>query len=185
MFAIAEKNLFDILNLYKLKYNLTIIEGLKMRTHKSNKHEREVSMLKKIYLSLSLVILLFFFFGCPKTTENNGNGEENGITDPSFANHIQPTFTGSCALANCHATSSSSAGLSLEAGQAYAELVNVNATQEPGKVRVIPSDAANSYLVIKLEGRQTKGGRMPPAGPLSAENIQKIKNWIDNGAQNN
>jgi len=71
-------------------------------------------------------------------------------------------------------------------GQSYANLVSVTSTQEPAKTRVIPNDATDSYLVVKLEGRQTNGGRMPLGGSaLNANSIQNIKNWIDKGAKNN
>jgi hypothetical protein len=43
----------------------------------------------------------------------------------------------------------------------------------------------NSYLVIKLEGRQTVGTRMPQAGSLPTNALQNIKNWIDKGAKDN
>jgi len=105
--------------------------------------------------------------------------------DPSFAGDIQTIFNASCALSGCH-NASASGGLVLSQGQAYINLVNVVSTGEPPKVRVIPSDAGNSYLVIKLEGRQTVGVRMPQGGSaLSANRIQNIKNWINKGAKDN
>lgn len=104
--------------------------------------------------------------------------------NPLFAADIQPIFTASCATSGCHA-GAGAAGLVLSAGQSYAAIVSVNSTQEPARMRVSPGDAANSYLVVKLENRQTVGGRMPPSGPLAAASIQNIKNWINQGAINN
>jgi len=53
-------------------------------------------------------------------------------------------------------------------------------------MRVLPNNATDSYLVIKLEGRQSAGGQMPLGGaPLSAADLASIKNWINAGAQNN
>lgn len=76
--------------------------------------------------------------------------------------------------------------LSSTAATSYANLVNVSSTGEPTLVRVLPNDANNSYLVIKLEGRQSSGGRMPLGGArLSAADLADIKNWINAGAQNN
>ncbi len=78
-----------------------------------------------------------------------------------------------------------SAGLNLQSGASYASLVNVTATREP-IVRVIPGNADASYLVVKLEGRQSVGSRMPLGGqPLSQTDLTNIKNWINRGAQNN
>lgn len=104
--------------------------------------------------------------------------------DPSFAADIQSVFSGRCISSGCH-NAGAAGGLTLLQGQSYASLVNVASTQEPGKTRVIPGDAANSYIVIKLEGRQTSGGRMPLGGTLDSNSIQNIRNWIDKGAKNN
>ena len=65
-------------------------------------------------------------------------------------------------------------------------LIGVPSTSEPGLNRVTPSDATNSYIVIKLEGRQTVGARMPLGRtPLDNVDLTNIKNWINNGAMNN
>lgn len=104
--------------------------------------------------------------------------------NPSFDTDIQEIFNRmGCASSSCHGTSES-AGLRLTAGDSYDELVNIAAFQEPG-TRVIPNDAENSYLVIKIEGRQTVGGKMPVGGSLDNIDITNIRNWIDTGALNN
>ena len=83
------------------------------------------------------------------------------------------------------AGAAASAGLNLQAGASYSNLVNVMATSEP-VVRVIPSDADGSYLVVKLESRQTVGASMPLGGqPLDQTDITNIRNWITQGANNN
>ena len=105
--------------------------------------------------------------------------------DPSFAADIQSIFSNSCALSGCHGASAAG-GLILIQGQSYANLVNVKSGGEPDKVRAIPNDATNSYIVIKVEGRQSVGSKMPLSGTaLSANQIQNIKNWISKGAKNN
>ena len=105
--------------------------------------------------------------------------------DPSFSKDIQGIFEGEgCANGACHGVGAS-AGLNLERGLAYANLVGVPATQE-GFERVTPEKAAESYLIIKLEGRQQVGSRMPPSGsPLDAIHMGNLKNWINKGAKNN
>ncbi len=127
--------------------------------------------------------------GCGSDSNpTSGGGGGGGVkTDPSFASDIQAIFNNrGCSNVGCHAASTASAGLILASGQSYANLVNVNSTNEPPKKRVVPSDAANSYLVNKIEGTQTVGGRMPlNAAPLSDTDIQNIKNWINQGAKNN
>lgn len=105
--------------------------------------------------------------------------------DPSFGADIQPIFNSNCVSSGCH-NAAASAGLVLLSGQSYANLVNVDSTEDGTKKRVLPSDATSSYLVIKIEGRQTIGGRMPLGGSaLNSNSIQNIKNWINKGAKNN
>jgi hypothetical protein len=63
--------------------------------------------------------------------------------------------------------------------------VNIDSTEDMSRKRVLRGDAANSYIVIKLEGRQTVGAKMPIDGSLDAVSLRNIKNWINNGAKNN
>jgi hypothetical protein len=122
---------------------------------------------------------------------NNGNGNTGGNnssaptvkTDPSFSSDIVPIFSrNGCTAGGCHG-SPAQAGLNL-ASSPYAALVSVASTQT-GEHRVIPGDAANSYLIKKLEGRASKGDRMPVGGQLSATDLTNLKNWINQGAKNN
>jgi hypothetical protein len=105
--------------------------------------------------------------------------------NPSYANDIQEIFQRRvCTNAACHGAAAA-AGLSLQPGVSYGNLVNVMATSE-AVLRVIPNNADGSYLVIKLEGRQTVGARMPLGGqPLDTTDITNIRNWITQGANNN
>jgi hypothetical protein len=105
--------------------------------------------------------------------------------DPSFANDIQEIFDRrGCSNATCHGAVRAGANLDLQAAVSYANLVNVASTSEPG-TRVIPGNADASYLVIKLEGRQSVGSSMPIGGAaLDETDLTNIKNWINRGAQN-
>ncbi len=96
-------------------------------------------------------------------------------------------FNVNCALSGCHTGSSPRAGLNLSSGLAFSNIVSVLSSQNNSFTRVIPNDADNSLLVQKIEGTQTVGGRMPAGGraPLSNEDIQLIRDWITNGAENN
>ena len=77
------------------------------------------------------------------------------------------------------------AGLDLRAGASYGELVSVRAESEPF-LRVVPGDPDGSYLVRKLEGRQSVGDRMPQTGaPLDSIDLANIRNWISQGAPDN
>lgn len=140
---------------------------------------------KKLYMLALFLILVIGFYFCGSDAPTETEPPEQAISDPSFSQDIQPIFTASCALSGCH-NSTAQAGLNLSQGQAYANLVNVDSSQDPSKKRVNPGDVANSYLVIKIEGNQSVGTRMPQTGGvLSSIKIQNIKNWIDKGAKNN
>jgi hypothetical protein len=69
----------------------------------------------------------------------------------------------------------------------FAALVGVASSQQSALLRVAPNDAANSYLIHKIEGAATiSGSRMPLGGPfLDAATIDQVRQWIDAGALNN
>jgi hypothetical protein len=149
----------------------------------------EDQMKKQNSLGLATVILIalsIFLYQCNSSTQPSNPEPEQPIANPSFAQDIQQAiFNGSCATSGCH-DSTASQGLNLSQGVAYSNIVNVDSTQDASKKLVLPSDADNSYIVIKIEGRQSIGERMPLGrSPLSSVRIQNIKNWINNGASNN
>lgn len=124
--------------------------------------------------------------GSSSPTAPSGSGTTRTVqADPSYGSVIQEIFERKgCTAASCHGTALS-AGLNLQRGASYASLVNVQATSEP-ILRVIPGNADGSYLVIKLEGRQAVGTRMPQTGtPLDSIDLTNVKNWINQGAKNN
>lgn len=112
-----------------------------------------------------------------------------GSTPISFAADVQPIFNQSCGGVNsCHLKAIPSEGLSLKAGESYADLVDVPAKQAcNGQVRVKGGSASDSYLVNKITNVDVCPGekKMPPSGSLSATNKQKIIDWICQGAPNN
>ncbi len=108
------------------------------------------------------------------------------VSAPSSAltfDEIQATvFTPNCATSGCHA-GSGQAGLVLEAGVSFDNLVNVPSTQVTGLDRVEPGDPDNSYLIQKLEGTASTGARMPfGRAPLDQSVIDDIRQWISDGA---
>lgn len=126
-------------------------------------------------------------FSCGGDSPTSGSTTDTRTiqANPSFSTTIQEIFNRrGCTSSSCHGTAQQ-AGLDLRTGSSFAELVNVRATSEP-IVRVIPGNPDGSYLVIKLEGRQSVGDRMPQTGaPLDSIDLTNIRNWIAQGALNN
>lgn len=114
-----------------------------------------------------------------------------GVSDAQEAVHfddqIQPLFNNNCVF--CHMTGAESGGLNLEPGISYGQLVGVPSAQSPLN-RVEPGEPSNSYLVHKLEGTHLdvggEGDLMPLGGmPLTADQLRLIRQWIEEGAQDN
>jgi len=128
-----------------------------------------------------------------KATDVDGNvGTSPGITVTvgavtTLAQIQTDVFTPICS--GCHnGVGAALPGVqNLTAGHSYASIVGVASLEIPALMRVKPNDAANSYLIQKLEGTAGIGGaRMPLGGPyLDQATIDKIKAWINSGAPNN
>jgi hypothetical protein len=91
----------------------------------------------------------------------------------SFSTQIQPILTANCVV--CHSPSGGASFMNLSAGNAYASLV---------PQRVTAGNSAGSLLYQRITGAvqpQMPLGRPP----LSDADQTLIKNWIDEGAQNN
>jgi hypothetical protein len=119
--------------------------------------------------------------------------------DPAPAG-CNPTFSGtfdriqnqifnqSCALSGCHDSQTQQAGMILEVGASYGNIVDVPATTPNVPAdwrRVLPGDSSRSFLFHKVTGDLDagQGARMPFASPpLDQHLIDIIQLWIDAGA---
>jgi hypothetical protein len=100
----------------------------------------------------------------------------------SFSNQIQPIFNNNSQCSGCHG---GSGGLTITTGASYNNLVNVFAQSSCTSLkRVLPFDADNSVLYKKVSGN-TCGSQMPLGGALSTSDIALIRDWINQGANNN
>jgi hypothetical protein len=102
---------------------------------------------------------------------------------PFFTRDIQEIITRiGCSSVGCHGESQGNLTLGPDAMENYNQLVNVPAHEERGYLRVKPGDPDSSYVMVKLEGRQTFGSPMPPGAPLDSIDLTNIRNWIKHGA---
>ncbi|MCY3720855.1 MAG: hypothetical protein OXG97_01390 [Candidatus Poribacteria bacterium] len=91
--------------------------------------------------------------------------EDVGI---SFQNDILPILEKNCALAGCH----------VAGGAAGLDLTGYDSFEKSGTF--VPGNAKRSIVITRIDG-----GGMPPAGPLDDDLIDLVKDWIDEGAENN
>jgi ankyrin repeat protein/cytochrome c551/c552 len=91
-----------------------------------------------------------------------------------FARDIQPIFQANCV--SCHGPSQQMAGFRIDQRR-YALPNTVGANG----VRIVPGNIGRSRLFQKIVGSGS-GLRMPPTEPLSPEQIDIIKAWIEQGA---
>ena len=136
------------------------------------------------------LVAMALLAACSGTPTDGGGGGARVIkANPSFATDIQEIINRiGCNGAGCHGAAGGQAGFVLgsDASVNRGNLVNVSSTSEPSFLRVEPNDAVNSYIVIKLEGRQSVGSRMPLGLPaLDNIDLTNIKNWINTGAPDN
>ena len=114
-----------------------------------------------------------------------GNPLTNGVPlGPTLSSIQANIFTPICT--RCHTGASSPLGLALDAGVSRGNLVGITSVERPDLMRVSAGNPDTSYIVWKIEGRAgITGGRMPLGlAPLSTEQIDAIRGWIENGAQN-
>lgn len=133
----------------------------------------------------TIILLAFLFAACSKSSSNPGPSSGGNV---SFSSQVQPIFTANCASSSCHGGSSPQQGQNLTSGQAFSSIVNVASHEVSSYLRVKPFSSDSSYLYMKITGdpRIAAGTvKMPKGGSLGSTDIQTIKNWIDQGAQNN
>ncbi len=110
------------------------------------------------------------------------SGGEIAPPAPTFSQIQSEILTPNCLNAGCHP--GGGAPMSLAAGSAYNNLVN--AASSYGIDRVEPGDAQNSALWLKVIGDQSTGNRMPLfMTPLTQDQTDMIRDWIDAGALDN
>ncbi len=135
--------------------------------------------MKNIIWSIFLLTIsgLVFYSGCDDTiTTDDLDKRIIPDKDVSYSQHIQPVLNLKCASAGCHDDATRADGLCLTSW--------ANTTADPSVVARGEPD--NSSLVWAIEA-QASVSPMPPIGypPLTVNQINGVKTWIREGAQNN
>lgn len=133
----------------------------------------------KIAMFLSMISFVIWQSGGCKDeiTGDNLNKIVFPDSNVSYHNHVEPLFLNACAIpGGCHAGDDPAGGLSLETWLDARERVGI----------ITPRFPEESRLVWAIEGRDPGVPRMPlDRSPLNANQINGIKTWIKEGAQNN
>ena len=105
---------------------------------------------------------------------------------PSFEQDVQEIFVrNGLTNSGCHGDGQGTFFLRPDSPENYTNIVNVPTDVEREFLLVEPFDATNSYVIIRLEGRQRVGSRMPLGTPIDSIDLTNLRNWINNGAPNN
>ena len=112
------------------------------------------------------LILVFLLSGCYYDKYE----ETDPAVQVSFTADIQPIFDTHCT--SCHPAIAASPDLSPD--NSYSSINN--------GTYILPNDLSGSVLYQRLLGNPSI---MPPAGSLSASEINLVRSWIEQGALNN
>lgn len=150
---------------------------------RSTIYENAITMCIESHRAGALLLLgvILLLAGCDRA----GPVETDPPPDTPSFNTIQTTiFNTNCAVSGCHAGSSPAQGMNLSAGAAYDAIVGVPSNERPELLRVDPGNPDESYLLLKIEGDPSIVGSRMPLGrtPLSDEQIQLVRDWIEDGA---
>jgi len=132
-----------------------------------------------IIVPVLFLLACWGFLSCKDTTTSQNVSDivfpSSGV---SYGKHVEPLFYRGCAFAYCHGQGSGAGGLNLES---YQDLMNATPSV------VYAKDTTNSSLVWNIEGTRGVQQRMPPPplNSLNANQINGLKKWILEGAQNN
>lgn len=159
-----------------------------MKPHANEKSMESASGRISCWILILCLIVVMGSCGDSSTGTNGGNrgndggnGEDPPPEEPTFEN-VLDIFNSSCGGSGCHVGESTN-GVRLDS---YDNVIESESVQYGERV-VQESDADGSPLVDKIESDNPKYGvRMPEGGPyLSDDDIELIKEWIDDGAEDN
>ena len=132
----------------------------------------------KWFILAGLLVLVMSVMGCQDENPVDGDSPSNivfPISNVSYGQQVQPLFNQTCTLAGCHDDGTHQSMLSLTS---YDNLMY------GGAQVVVRNKPDVSMLVLRIQG--SVGTRMPlNRNPLNQNQINGIRAWIGEGAQNN
>jgi hypothetical protein len=121
-----------------------------------------------------------------------GSGGSGGTAAAATFTEVYAIFMASCAGTTCHVSAMRPGDMlsMTDKATAYMNLVGVNSVSCSGEKRVVASDPMKSELVHTLDrtriGSCTNTPRMPDnRAMLPADQIEKVRSWVQAGALNN
>lgn len=133
-----------------------------------------------MHRKLIFLIIALSMLGCGGGGGDTPTSPTQTPANVSFSASIQPIFNSSCTT-NCHSSGGTASFLLLSRGN----LVDQPSTRSGGGTLVIPGNSSNSILYKRISGTSV-GTQMPQLStPLSQNEQQLIKVWIDEGAKDN
>jgi hypothetical protein len=129
--------------------------------------------------ALSMILALMLLpIGCKDAIEN---ADLSDIVFPSsnvrYGEHVDPLFRRGCAYSGCHDSQTMADDLSLENYQ--------DAISSKSGVIYLDRDTAQSRLLWRIEGKYALAQMPLGRAPLNSNQINGLKKWIQEGAQNN
>lgn len=128
-----------------------------------------------------LLLMIFSLASCrhdPVIPDDGQNPPPSATCDPDtvyFHNEILPLLNSGCAVSGCHNASSAQDGV---------VLTDYNNIIRTGKVK--PGNPGDSKLYkVLIDNDPDDRMPPPPRSPFSADQITKVRRWIEQGAKNN
>lgn len=128
-------------------------------------------MRSRIVLLLIAGLMVTSFSGCYKDIISPGQDPNAPPQNISFSGDLLPIFQANCATSGCH-DAVPNHNPSLTPANAYKAITG------GGYINTLVPSSSILY-------GEVKGGAMPPTGALKSTDVQKILDWIRNGAPNN
>ena len=110
--------------------------------------------------------------------------EEEPTLAPKLSTIHEEVFMPRCSANACHGGPGPSAQLDLER-EPYASLVDAPSDADESVIRVVPGDPDASLLYLVLVGDSHGVRQMPVGGALEDFEVEGIKTWIEDGAEDN